>query len=80
MDELYEQIVVRNVIYNTICAGAQWFDTYVIDFAVNGAARVTQRVGDGLRWLQTGSVQAYGSVGLAGVVIASLVMLVLLER
>ncbi|HEX5480778.1 MAG TPA: NADH-quinone oxidoreductase subunit L [Dehalococcoidia bacterium] len=80
MDELYERIAVRDFLYNTVCASAQWFDTYVIDYAVNGAGQVTRRTGDGLRWLQTGSVQAYGSVGLAGVVIASVVMLVVLER
>ncbi|MDE3097104.1 MAG: NADH-quinone oxidoreductase subunit L [Chloroflexota bacterium] len=80
MDELYERVAVRDGLYRGVCAAAQWFDTHVVDFSVNGAGSLTRRSGDALRWLQSGSVQAYGTVGFAGLVAAAFLMLVLLER
>ena len=80
MDDLYEGPIVRDGLYNFACAACQWFDTHVIDFSVNGAGRLTRKAGQTLRWVQSGSFQAYGSVGFAGVVLATFLMLVLLER
>ncbi len=79
-DELYEGIFVRQGLYRYGTAIAQWFDTKVVDGAVNGAANVTRRASDSLRWVQSGSVQAYGTVGFAGLVLASVLMLLLVER
>ncbi len=80
MDDLYEGLIVREGLYNFAARIGQWVDTNVIDGAVNGAATVARKTGDGLRWVQSGSVQAYGTVGFAGLVAASFLMLVLLER
>ncbi len=80
MDELYENLIVKEGLYNIVTRAGQWVDTNIIDGAVNGAATVARRTGDGLRWVQSGSVQAYGTVGFAGLVAASFLMLVLLER
>ncbi|MDP9237028.1 MAG: NADH-quinone oxidoreductase subunit L [Chloroflexota bacterium] len=80
MDDLYEGLIVREGLYNFATALGQWFDTHVVDGAVNGSASVTRRIGDGLRWVQSGSVQAYGSIGFAGLVVTAFLMLVLLER
>jgi len=80
MDELYEDVVVRRGLYAFATRAGQWFDTNVVDGAVNGAGALTRRAGDTLRWVQSGSVQAYGTVGFAGLVIASLLMLLLVER
>jgi NADH-quinone oxidoreductase subunit L len=80
MDELYEGIVVREGLMRYMTAWAQWFDTHVIDGAVNGSATVSRRASDALRWVQSGSAQAYGTVGFGGLVLASILMLVLVER
>jgi NADH-quinone oxidoreductase subunit L len=80
MDELYENLIVKEGLYNFTTRIGQWIDTNIIDGAVNGAATVARRTGDGLRWVQSGSVQAYGTVGFAGLVAAAFLMLVLLER
>ena len=80
MDDLYEGLIVREGLYNFVTRIGQWIDTNIIDGGVNGAATVARRAGDGLRWVQSGSVQAYGTVGFAGLVAASFLMLVLLER
>ena len=79
IDDVYEGLIVREGLYNFACAIAQWFDTHVVDLAVNTSGQTTRRAGDALRWLQAGSVQAYGSVGFAGLVLAGFLMLVLLR-
>jgi NADH-quinone oxidoreductase subunit L len=79
MDELYEGLIVRHGLYRTACAIFEWFDTHVVDAAVDGSANITRRFGDGLRWVQSGSVQAYGSIGFAGLVVLAFVMLVFRE-
>jgi NADH:ubiquinone oxidoreductase subunit 5 (subunit L)/multisubunit Na+/H+ antiporter MnhA subunit len=78
VDDLYEGLVVRNGLYRIVCRAGEWLDTNVVDGMVNGSASATRRAGDGLRWLQAGSVQAYGTVGFAGLVVASFVMLIVL--
>ncbi len=80
MDELYEGVIVRQGLYRYGTAAAEWFDTNVIDAAVNGSAWTTRRASDALRWVQSGSFQAYGTVGFAGVALAAVLMLVLVER
>jgi NADH-quinone oxidoreductase subunit L len=80
MDDLYEDVGVRRGFYGIVTRSGQWFDTNIVDAAVNGAAALTRRAGDALRWLQSGSVQAYGTVGFAGLIVAVFLMLVLAER
>jgi NADH-quinone oxidoreductase subunit L len=80
IDTLYENVIVRDLLYNNACRALQWIDTNIIDFAVNGSAQATRYVGDRLRWVQSGSVQTYGTVGFAGLLVASFLMLVLVER
>ncbi len=79
MDELYENVIVRDLLYGNVCRVLQWVDTNIIDFAVNGSGQVSRWAGDRLRWVQSGSVQAYGTVGFAGLIVASFLMLVLIE-
>jgi len=80
IDDLYEGLIVREGLYNTLTRAGQWFDTNIIDGAVNGTGAVARRVSDGLRWVQSGSVQAYGTVGFGGLVLTAFLMLVLRER
>lgn len=55
-----------------------WIDLYLIDGIVNGLAKLTLRLGDGLRKWQTGQVQQYGLV-LFGAILLLAVWLVLIE-
>ena len=80
VDELYEGVIVRRGLYDYVCAAGQWFDTHVIDGAVNGAGNGARKIGEGLKWVQSGQFQAYGTVGFAGLVLTAFLMLVLLER
>jgi NADH-quinone oxidoreductase subunit L len=54
-----------------VAGAVMWFDVRVIDGIVNGTGSVTQRVGDGIRRVQTGHVQNYAlgiALGLLGLV------------
>ena len=77
MDILYEDILVKRGLIGGIAYGVSLWDEYVIDNAVNGAARLTGLTSEGLRHVQTGQVQAYGAamfVGLLGAVAAILII------
>ncbi len=80
MDELYERVMIRDGLYRTGTRVAQWFDTNVVDGVVNGSGFVTRRAGEGLRRLQSGSFQAYGSLGFGGLLVGTVLMLILVER
>jgi NADH-quinone oxidoreductase subunit L len=59
MDELYENIIVKNILYNGIFKVMAMFDSSVVDGTVNGAAQGTAAAGGALRKLQTGQTQLY---------------------
>ena len=69
VDELYEGAVVTPVLRGSELLLWKGIDVNVIDRVVNGAARITAAAGRGLRLLQTGVVQSYVLVFLAGVVL-----------
>ncbi len=59
MDELYENIIVKTILYNGIFKVMAMFDSSVVDGTVNGAAQGTALAGGALRKLQTGQTQLY---------------------
>ncbi|MCX6002463.1 MAG: NADH-quinone oxidoreductase subunit L, partial [Chloroflexi bacterium] len=59
MDELYENVIVKTILYNGIFKWMAMFDSSVVDGTVNGAAQGTALAGGALRKLQTGQTQLY---------------------
>jgi NADH-quinone oxidoreductase subunit L len=58
-----------------VANGVMWFDVRIIDGIVNGTGRVTQRIGDGIRHIQTGRVQNY-ALGIAvGLIVIALIFI-----
>jgi NADH-quinone oxidoreductase subunit L len=47
----------------------EWFDSHIVDGAVNGTAFVTRGIGSGLRKVQTGQLQNYAFVIFFGLVL-----------
>ena len=70
LDELYEDVLVRGVLYRGAAATLSWFDTYVVDGVANGVAETLRLGSSALRLLQTGQVQVYGMVAFIGLLIA----------
>jgi NADH-quinone oxidoreductase subunit L len=72
MDELYENVIVKTILYNGIFKVMAMFDSSVVDGTVNGAARGTALAGGALRKLQTGQTQLYViSIAIGAVAIAA---------
>jgi NADH-quinone oxidoreductase subunit L len=65
VDEVYEAIVIRPIY---VLSQGLWkgFDIAVIDRIVLGFGKVTERAGQSVRVLQTGSIQVYAFLILSG--------------
>ncbi len=68
-DRLYEDFLVRTVFYGGVVRLSRAFDTYVIDGAVNGSARLGGWTSGQMRMLQNGQIQSYQWSLAAGVII-----------
>ena len=68
-DELYEDVIVKNVLYRGLFHLFQLFDTRIIDGTVNGVADGTSATGGAIRRTQTGQLQLYGLFMGMGVVV-----------
>ena len=53
-----------------------WFDTYIVDGAVNGVAWLTMSTGGALRRFQTGQLQTYGLAIFFGVLVIAACLLI----
>ena len=76
MDELYENVIVRNLLYRGVFRAAEWIDSVVIGGVSTGIASLTTGAGRVLKRVQTGQVQLYAvvtAVGIAAIVLIALV-------
>ena len=76
VDEIAEDGIVRGALHRGLGWAAAAFDTYVVDGIVNGVALAARQIGDGVRRLETGQLQAYTSMSMLGVVVAAIVIFV----
>ena len=75
-DDLYEGLIIVQLLVNGLFRLCHLFDVYVVDGLVNGSAWATLKVGGALRKLQMGQLQEYGlAIGLG--IIALLVALLI---
>jgi NADH-quinone oxidoreductase subunit L len=71
IDELYEKVIVVRVLVDGIFRALSFFDSRVVDGAVNGVAIGTGEASGVMRRAQTGQFQAYGiAIGIGIVAIA----------
>ncbi len=68
VDEVY-QFITKKIIFNSISRPFAWFDRHVVDGAMNGMAHVTGWTSEKTKRFQSGSVQWYAWVFLAGVLL-----------
>ena len=74
MDELYEDVIARNTLYQGMFRLYAWVDKNIVDGAVNGVARMVTSGAGTLRKTQTGQLQLYGIIALSGAAIITLIM------
>lgn len=65
IDEVY-LFVTKNIIFRSIAFPIAWFDRHVVDGFMNALARVTQSFSQKIKFLQSGQVQQYAWVFMAG--------------
>jgi NADH-quinone oxidoreductase subunit L len=74
LDEIW-MWVTKTVIFQYICEPIKWFDRHIIDGSMDGLAWITQKSSTSIKGLQSGQVQFYAWVFIAGsIVIAALVL------
>ncbi|MDR0613053.1 MAG: NADH-quinone oxidoreductase subunit L [Dysgonamonadaceae bacterium] len=76
LDEIWMWFT-QTVIFKYICMPIAWFDRHIIDGAMNGLAWTTQKSADSVKGLQSGQVQFYAWVFVAGSVLIAVLVLFL---
>lgn len=74
IDEVY-LFITRRLIFSGISSGIAWFDRHVVDGTMDLLATLTQRVAFGIRRLQSGQIQQYAFVFLAGTLVLVVLMI-----
>ncbi|MCL1885864.1 MAG: NADH-quinone oxidoreductase subunit L [Dehalococcoidia bacterium] len=75
MDDLYENLIARSLLYRGAFQIAQWFDHVVIDGATNGVAAITKAAAKHTSRTQNGALQLYALVAVMGALIIALVVI-----
>src|SRR5262249_37873382 len=72
IDELYDAVIVHPIVGTAREFFWQFVDSFLIDGAVNGTARVVRGAAGGLRYMQTGYVRTYaGWIVLGGILVVA---------
>ncbi|MDE6544338.1 MAG: NADH-quinone oxidoreductase subunit L [Muribaculaceae bacterium] len=71
-DELY-MFITHKIIFNGICRPIAWFDRHIIDGSMDGLAAITNKASEGIKCLQSGNVQHYVYVYVAGAILLGLI-------
>ena len=68
-DELYEDVLVRAVLYRGVARALDWADKSVVDRIANLIGWFGANVGGALRQIQTGQLQQYGAAISVGILV-----------
>jgi NADH-quinone oxidoreductase subunit L len=66
IDEIY-LFVTRKILFNIVSQSIAWFDRHIVDGSMNGIANVINLSSKKIRGLQSGQLQQYAAVFIAGV-------------
>jgi len=77
IDEVY-MFVTKKVIFNLISVPIAWFDRNVIDSSMNGIAAATNFISEKIKYLQSGQLQQYAFVMVAGMILIFLLTVYLI--
>ena len=77
IDEIY-LFVTKKILFNLVSRPVAWFDRHIVDGTMNGIANVTMFTSNKIKGLQSGQLQQYAFVFIAGAVGMLLLTLYLL--
>jgi NADH-quinone oxidoreductase subunit L len=69
VDALYEDTLVRRVLYGNVAGVLDWLDRNVVDGTVDTLGWISRNIGPAVGRLQTGQVQAYGAAIALGILL-----------
>lgn len=75
IDEVY-MFITKKIIFNGISRPFAWFDRHVVDGAMNGMAWVTGWTSEKTKRFQSGSIQWYAWVFLAGILLITFIAVI----
>ena len=67
----------KTVIFQYICEPVKWFDRHIVDGAINGLAWTTQKAAASIKGWQSGQVQFYAWIFIAGSILIAVLVLFL---
>jgi len=71
--------ISKHIFVNAIAASARWFDTYIIDFIVNGTVPFTKGIHNGLKLGHSGRIGSYMGQMVLGVAIIVIAILIIVK-
>ncbi|MBK8984358.1 MAG: NADH-quinone oxidoreductase subunit L [Ignavibacteria bacterium] len=77
IDEVYI-FVTKKIIFNLISVPVAWFDRHVVDNTMNGIAYTTNFVSEKIKYMQSGQLQQYAFIMVAGMILIFLLTLYLI--
>ncbi|HAY32540.1 MAG TPA: NADH-quinone oxidoreductase subunit L, partial [Bacteroidetes bacterium] len=77
IDEIYI-FVTKKIIFNLISVPVAWFDRHVVDNTMNGIAYTTNFVSEKIKYMQSGQLQQYAFIMVAGMILIFLLTLYLI--
>ena len=78
IDEIY-LFVTKKFLFNVISQSVAWFDRHIVDGTMNGIAGTITTVSAKIKGLQTGQLQQYATVFIAGVIGLMLLVIYLIS-
>jgi NADH-quinone oxidoreductase subunit L len=76
IDELY-LFITKKIIFNYVSRPVAWFDRHIVDGSMNGISFVTNQVSDKVKGFQSGQLQQYAWVFVAGALALALAFIYL---
>lgn len=77
IDEVY-MFVTKKIIFNMISVPIAWFDRNVVDNTMNGIATATNYFSEKIKYLQSGQLQQYAFIMIAGMILIFLLIIFLI--
>ncbi|HUP11222.1 MAG TPA: proton-conducting transporter membrane subunit, partial [Niastella sp.] len=71
IDEVYI-FITKKIVFNLVSRPIAWFDRNVIDYSVNQSGVATEAVSEGIKKMQSGSIQSYTVYFMAGLILFAL--------
>lgn len=78
IDEIYI-FITKKILFNLIGKPAAWFDKNIVDGLMNMIGKATESISEGIKKIQSGSVQQYAIYFLGGAIVLAVLFIYILK-